>query len=99
RATTRGVVRDGTGDWVIGYNRFLGNYSIFDAEFWGILDGLKLIQRRGHSNVVIHFDSLEKVNEFKIYPMEENQCADYLAKLAFERKEDLQLVETLQMQC
>ncbi|MBA0747117.1 hypothetical protein Gogos_009578, partial [Gossypium gossypioides] len=87
---------DGTGDWVIGYNRFLGNCSTFDAELWGILDGLKLIQCRGHSSVVIHFDSLEvKVNGFKIYPREENQCADYLVKLAFERKEDLQLVETL----
>ncbi|KAH1121160.1 hypothetical protein J1N35_004320 [Gossypium stocksii] len=97
------VVRDGTGDW-------------------GILDGLKLIQRRGHSNVVIHSDSLEIVkaihgNVLKIsssalirrihrilskeshwtlryIPKEENQCVDYLAKLAFERNEDLQLVET-----
>ncbi|MBA0625506.1 hypothetical protein Godav_010696, partial [Gossypium davidsonii] len=61
RATTGGVVWDGTSDWVIGYNRFLGNCLIFDAELWGILDGLKLIQRRGHSSVVIHFDSLEVV--------------------------------------
>ncbi|MBA0776954.1 hypothetical protein Gotri_011886 [Gossypium trilobum] len=52
---------DGTGDWVIGYNRFLGNCSIFDAELWDILDGLKLIQHRCHSSVVIHFDSLEVV--------------------------------------
>ncbi|MBA0575847.1 hypothetical protein Golob_024705, partial [Gossypium lobatum] len=91
-------------------------------ELWGILDGLKLIQRRGHSNVVIHSDSLEVVKAFhgnvskisdsalirrihrilsqeshwtlRYIPREENQCADYLAKLAFERKEDLQLVET-----
>ncbi|MFQ6642034.1 hypothetical protein Gotur_014917 [Gossypium turneri] len=95
RATTRGVVRDGTGDWVIGYNRFLGNCSVFDAELLGILDGLKLIQRREEYTVFCP----KKVNGFKIYPREENQCADYLAKLAFERKEDLQLVETLQMQC
>ncbi|MBA0693317.1 hypothetical protein Goari_010807 [Gossypium aridum] len=40
---------------------FLGNCLIFDAKLWGILDGLKLIQRRGHSSVVIHFDSLEVV--------------------------------------
>ncbi|MBA0641643.1 hypothetical protein Goklo_026174 [Gossypium klotzschianum] len=107
---------------VIGYNRFLRNCLIFDVELWGILDGLKLIQRKGHSNVVIHSDSLEVVKAFhgnvskisnsalirrihrilsqesdstlRYIPREENQCDDYLAKLAFERKEDLQLVET-----
>ncbi|MBA0577767.1 hypothetical protein Golob_024422 [Gossypium lobatum] len=59
RAVADGVIRDGISDWVIGYNRFLGYCSIFYVELWGILDGLKLIQRRGHSNVVIHLDSLE----------------------------------------
>ncbi|MBA0693819.1 hypothetical protein Goari_004166 [Gossypium aridum] len=101
---------------------FLGNCSIFDVELWGILDGLKLIQRRGHSNVVIHLDSLEvakaiygsvlKISNsalirrihrilsqesqwtLRYIRREENQCAEYLTKLAFERKEDLQLVET-----
>ncbi|MBA0693818.1 hypothetical protein Goari_004165 [Gossypium aridum] len=101
---------------------FIGNCSIFDAELWGILDGLKLIQRRGHSNVVIHSNSLKvvkaihgnvsKISNFALIrrihrilsqesqwilryiPREENQCADYLAKLAFEKKEDLQQVET-----
>ncbi|KAH1106773.1 hypothetical protein J1N35_010541 [Gossypium stocksii] len=61
RAAAGGMVRDGTGDWVIGYNRFLGNCLIFYIELWGILDDLKLIQCRGYSNVVIHFDSLEVV--------------------------------------
>ncbi|MBA0747512.1 hypothetical protein Gogos_004423 [Gossypium gossypioides] len=59
------IPMNGTGDWVIGYNRFIGNCLIFHAELWGILDGLKLIQRRGHSNVVIHSDSLKvKVSGF-----------------------------------
>ncbi|KAH1038645.1 hypothetical protein J1N35_040388 [Gossypium stocksii] len=61
RAVAGGVVRDSNGNWVMGYNCFLGNCSIFDAELWGILDGLKLIQRRGRNNVIIHFDSLEVV--------------------------------------
>ncbi|KAK5793327.1 hypothetical protein PVK06_034470 [Gossypium arboreum] len=61
RAVVEGAVRDGTSNWVMGYNRFLGNCLIFNAELWGILDGLKLIQRRGHSNVIIHSNSLEVV--------------------------------------
>lgn len=76
------MVRDGTGDWVIGYNRFLGNCLIFYVELWGILDGLKLIQRRGHSNVVIHADQKNtpyfvprKSIDFKIHSQEgESMC-------------------------
>ncbi|KAH1106005.1 hypothetical protein J1N35_009773 [Gossypium stocksii] len=121
RAATGGVVRDGFGNWVMGYNRFLGNYLIFDSELLDILGDLKLIQRKDHSNVIIHLDSLEVVKVIndnisksstsalirRIHRIlsqenqwilryilkEENQCTDYLAKLAFGREEDLQLVE------
>ncbi|MBA0603244.1 hypothetical protein Gorai_003397 [Gossypium raimondii] len=31
-AAAEEIVRDETGDWVFGYNRYLGKYSIFDAE-------------------------------------------------------------------
>ncbi|KAK5818499.1 uncharacterized protein LOC108477987 [Gossypium arboreum] len=106
----------------MGYNRFLGTCSIFEAELWGILDGLKLIQRRGHNNVIIHSDSLEVVKAIhecgskgstsamirRIHRIlsqesqwilrhisrENNYYADYLAKLAFEREEDLHLFES-----
>ncbi|KAH1090753.1 hypothetical protein J1N35_018010 [Gossypium stocksii] len=39
RAAAGGVIRDSSGDWVMGYSRFLGNYSVFDAELWGIWMG------------------------------------------------------------
>ncbi|MBA0656025.1 hypothetical protein Goklo_008425, partial [Gossypium klotzschianum] len=47
-AAIEGVLRDEKEDWVLGYNRFLGNCSIFEEKIWGILDGLKLTQRTGH---------------------------------------------------
>ncbi|MBA0670523.1 hypothetical protein Goklo_024295, partial [Gossypium klotzschianum] len=53
---TDGAVRVDSGDAA-----YLGNCSILDAELWGILDGLKLIQRRGDAKVVIQSDSLEAV--------------------------------------
>ncbi|KAH1121547.1 hypothetical protein J1N35_004707 [Gossypium stocksii] len=56
-----GVVRDENGDWIFGYNRCLGKCLIFYAELWGILEGLKLIQRRGHDIVTIQSDNLEVV--------------------------------------
>ncbi|MBA0575383.1 hypothetical protein Golob_024045, partial [Gossypium lobatum] len=62
-ATARGVVHDANGDWIFGYNRRLGKCSIFNAELWGILEGLGLIQRRGHNEVIIQSDSLEVVKD------------------------------------
>ncbi|KAH1079951.1 hypothetical protein J1N35_019712 [Gossypium stocksii] len=46
-------------------SRFLGKCSVFDAELWGILDRLKLIQRRGHDRVIIYTDCLEVVKAIR----------------------------------
>ncbi|XP_017628711.2 F-box protein At3g07870-like [Gossypium arboreum] len=54
-----GVIRDGKGNWVLGYNRFLGKCLVVVAEFWGILDGLLLLQEQGYDEVTIHSDNLE----------------------------------------
>lgn len=61
KAAIGGVLRDENGDLVLGYNKYLGKCSILDAELWGIFEGLKIIQRRGHSMVDIQSDSLEEV--------------------------------------
>ncbi|MBA0612531.1 hypothetical protein Godav_013127 [Gossypium davidsonii] len=60
-ATARGVIRNGNEEWIMGYNRYLGKCSVFDAELWGILDGLALIQYRRYDGVMIQTDSLEVV--------------------------------------
>nr|KJB82714.1 hypothetical protein B456_013G210500 [Gossypium raimondii] len=51
----------GKGNWIVGYNRFLGKCSVFVAELWGILDGLLLIQKQGYNEIIIQFDNLEVV--------------------------------------
>ncbi|KAK5772878.1 hypothetical protein PVK06_049178 [Gossypium arboreum] len=60
-AAARGVVRDKSGNWITGFHRFLGKFSIFDAELWGILGGLKLVQRRGYDQILIYSDCLKVV--------------------------------------
>ncbi|KAH1067026.1 hypothetical protein J1N35_032013 [Gossypium stocksii] len=60
-ATAGGVVRDKEGQWIMGFHRFLGKCSVFNAELWGILEGLKLIRRLGYDHVIIHSNSLEVV--------------------------------------
>ncbi|MFQ6640365.1 hypothetical protein Gotur_016335, partial [Gossypium turneri] len=54
--------RNGNEEWIIGYNRYLGNCSVFDAELWDILDGLTIIQDMRYAGVKIQTDSLEAVN-------------------------------------
>ncbi|MBA0781641.1 hypothetical protein Gotri_002546 [Gossypium trilobum] len=57
----REVVRDRNRECIIGYKRFLGRCSVFEAELWGLLDGLNILIDRGLDNVMIQTDSLEVV--------------------------------------
>ncbi|MBA0737068.1 hypothetical protein Gogos_010548, partial [Gossypium gossypioides] len=54
-----GVIRDGKGNWILGYNHFLGKRSVIVAKLWGILDGLLLLQKQGYNEVIIQSDNLE----------------------------------------
>ncbi|MBA0833770.1 hypothetical protein Goarm_006192 [Gossypium armourianum] len=37
-----GTVINRNGDWIFGFTRFLGSCLVFEAELWGILDGLSI---------------------------------------------------------
>ncbi|MBA0612411.1 hypothetical protein Godav_013012, partial [Gossypium davidsonii] len=56
-----GVVCKQVGQWIVEYNWYLGFYSIFYAELWGILYDLTLIQREGHKKVLIDTNNLKAV--------------------------------------
>ncbi|KAH1030453.1 hypothetical protein J1N35_042627 [Gossypium stocksii] len=43
------------------YNRHVGKCSVFDAELWGILDDLVLLQRQGYNKIMIHSNSLQVI--------------------------------------
>ncbi|MBA0778199.1 hypothetical protein Gotri_006093 [Gossypium trilobum] len=97
-----GAIRDETGKWIFGYNRFLRKSSVLIAELWGILDGLLLLQKQGHDGVLISSDNLEENSRYFIprkrwflrhIRREDNQVADTLAKMAFANKEELCLFE------
>lgn len=47
--------------WILSYNKYFGKCSAFDVELWGMLDGLKIIQRREHAKIVIQLDCPEAV--------------------------------------
>ncbi|MBA0879375.1 hypothetical protein Goshw_027509 [Gossypium schwendimanii] len=79
----KGVLRDQNGKWVIGFNRRLGNYFVFEDELWEILDVRRITQLLQN----VHSWSFEYI------PREENSEADRIAKLAFDRDEALHLFE------
>ena len=37
-----GVIRDETGNWVVGFSRKIGVTSSFEAELWALRDGLTI---------------------------------------------------------
>lgn len=51
--STGGIVRDKVGNWIFGFNRFLGSCSMFKVELWGILDGLDILINRDYDNVLV----------------------------------------------
>ncbi|MBA0796824.1 hypothetical protein Gohar_007560, partial [Gossypium harknessii] len=45
-ASTGGVAWDQEGNWILGFNRYLGRCTPFEVELWGILDGLHILLSR-----------------------------------------------------
>ncbi|KAH1096752.1 hypothetical protein J1N35_013673 [Gossypium stocksii] len=54
-----GVVRDQDRNWIVGYTRFLGVCSPFEAEVWSTLDGLIILLNKGYRRATILTDNLE----------------------------------------
>ncbi|MBA0819732.1 hypothetical protein Gohar_021208, partial [Gossypium harknessii] len=58
-AATGGVARDRDGNWIMGFNRFLGVCSPFEVEVWGILNGILILFNKGYRRIIIMTDNLE----------------------------------------
>ncbi|MBA0704776.1 hypothetical protein Golax_017013, partial [Gossypium laxum] len=56
-ASAGGVVQNHLGEWVMGFNHSLGTCSIFEANLWGILDGLTLLRDRDQIAKMVQGDS------------------------------------------
>ncbi|MBA0605953.1 hypothetical protein Godav_018480, partial [Gossypium davidsonii] len=56
-----GNLKDNHGGWIIGFSHLLGKCSILEAELWGILDSLALVQEKQGNKVLIQTNSLEAI--------------------------------------
>ncbi|KAK5812257.1 hypothetical protein PVK06_027680 [Gossypium arboreum] len=52
------VVRDRDGHWILGFTHYLGRCSPFEAELWGILDGILILLNKGYKTVNIQTDNI-----------------------------------------
>ncbi|GAU37398.1 hypothetical protein TSUD_361030 [Trifolium subterraneum] len=52
-----GIIRDHRGSWCGGFAKFVGTGSAIIAELWGVLEGLKLAERRRFRNIEVNVDS------------------------------------------
>ncbi|MBA0678557.1 hypothetical protein Goari_019896 [Gossypium aridum] len=64
-----GIARNRDGEWILGFNRYLGNCSVLYAEFWGILDGLVLLIDCGYNSIFIQTDNIEAVKVIQERPL------------------------------
>ncbi|CAJ2663874.1 unnamed protein product, partial [Trifolium pratense] len=56
-----GIIRDHQGNWCGGFAKFVGTGSVLIAELWGVLEGLKLVWRKGYRKVEVNIDSISVV--------------------------------------
>lgn len=52
-----GLLRDGSGNFFVGFYAKLGTVTVVEAELWGILYGLKLTWSRGFRRISVQSDS------------------------------------------
>ncbi|KAK5818238.1 hypothetical protein PVK06_023172 [Gossypium arboreum] len=66
KASTGEVVCDRDGHWILGYTHCLGRCSPFEAELWGILDGILILLNKGYKRVKIQTNNMEVVRALNL---------------------------------
>ncbi|KAH1067718.1 hypothetical protein J1N35_032705 [Gossypium stocksii] len=68
-----GVARDHEGNWIVGFSLFLGVCSSFEAEAWGILDGVLILLNKGYRKISILTDNFEVVQVLSVLDLEDSR--------------------------
>ncbi|KAH1065452.1 hypothetical protein J1N35_030439 [Gossypium stocksii] len=71
-AASGGVIQDFNGKWIMGSTRFLGVCSPFEAELWGILDGILILLNKGYRRAIIMTDNLEVAQNLEDLDLEDS---------------------------
>ncbi|MBA0638421.1 hypothetical protein Godav_029962, partial [Gossypium davidsonii] len=94
-AAVAGIVRDHNGKWLFEFNRYLGSCSVFDVELWvkdiqeGFIEGSNSALIRRIHQLLLRFGRWSICHIHR----EDNQDADRLVKMVYERNYELLMFE------
>ncbi|KAA3482036.1 RNA-directed DNA polymerase (Reverse transcriptase) [Gossypium australe] len=74
-AAAGGVARDHEGNWITGFNHFLGVCTPMEAVIWGIMDGILILLNKGFRRITIASDNLEVVQNLLALNTEDSGIA------------------------
>ncbi|MBA0561112.1 hypothetical protein Golob_017964 [Gossypium lobatum] len=61
----RSLTQGSSWGWILGFNKRLGQCSIFNYELWGILDDFTLLQSRQYDKVLIWTNNMEVLQDIE----------------------------------
>jgi ribonuclease HI len=67
-AGARGILRNDTGGWCMGFSCYLGPQSNMFAELWAIRQGLLIAWDKGFRSLIVETDSLEAIHNIQSKP-------------------------------
>ncbi|KAL9462413.1 hypothetical protein AB3S75_000421 [Citrus x aurantiifolia] len=70
-----GLLRDFTGNWIMGFIVNLGTCSVLSAELWGLLHGLRMAWENGFRRVQVGVDNKSVVHLLTMASIPENENA------------------------
>ncbi|MBA0811243.1 hypothetical protein Gohar_003165, partial [Gossypium harknessii] len=60
------------GNWILGFNLYLGKCLSFEAELWSILDRLLILLSKGYRQATIQTDNLDVVQTLNDIGLEDS---------------------------
>ncbi|EEF38773.1 conserved hypothetical protein [Ricinus communis] len=90
-ASAGGLIRNTEGSWLFGFTHKLGSCSPLGAEFWGVLDGLRLAWDKGTKAPIARHWSITCTHACR----EANVCADWSAELAHDSTLEVNILDCL----
>lgn len=76
-----GVLWDHHGNWKGGFSKYVGNCSTLMAEFWGVLEGIKLSKKLGFKHLEINMDTLMVVQAIEDGKVGSIECVAILLEI------------------
>lgn len=93
-----GLLRGSRGEWRVGFARRLISATAYEAELWGVWEGLNLARTSGYKKVELRIDSLfifQNLRSISRGSIPGNRLLNCIAKLIAEKNWQIKIVHIL----